>query len=241
MTSLQAFKGIEVIGNSQLRTKREFRSGGSVPCLTERLHRFWNTVTIQQQNICMDAAASAKCVPYAYCPSEAKQDGVIQAGRCLWPICNFAGLFSLPPSRPAESYQRLVVLRPAVPGLWTGCSRASCAAAGCTILAPCRWASRRYSEQSRHVLAQIKQDISKDLEAGVQLSAHTSIETFHHAGCVSGSNLIKLAKCSSPKWVLYCQTSWKTSNSASLVLKKYIFFSLLLVLQMLIREVLLHN
>lgn len=35
MASLQAFKGIEVIGNSQLRTKREFRSGGSVPCLRD--------------------------------------------------------------------------------------------------------------------------------------------------------------------------------------------------------------
>lgn len=193
----------------------------------------------------MDAAISAKCVPYAYGPSKAKQDRVIQAGRCLWPICSFAGLFSSSPNWPAELYQHLIVLRPTVPGFWTGCSGASCAAGGCPVLAPCRWASRRYSEQSLRILAQIKHDISKDLEEGVQLSASTSTETFYHAECVSGSSLIKLAKCSSPKWVLHCQTSWKTSNSASLFLKKSIFcLSLLLFLQMLMREVvliLLHN
>lgn len=140
----------------------------------------------------MYAAVSAKCVPYAYGPSKAKQDRVIQAGKCVWPICSFAGLFSSPPNQPAELYQHLIVLRSAVPGLWTGCSGASCAAGGCPVLAPC-------FEQSLHVLAQIKRGISKESEEGVQLSASTSIETFYHAECVSGSSLIKLAKHSSPK------------------------------------------
>lgn len=95
-----------------------------------------------------------------------------------------------------------------------------------------------YSEQSLHVLAHIKSEVSKDLEAGVQLSARTPIETFHHAGYVSGSSLIKLAKCCSPKRVLYCQTSWKTYNSALPFLLKYsICLILLLFLQMLMREI----
>lgn len=113
----------------------------------------------------------------------------------------------------------------------------------------CCWARRRYlkqaagflkpySEQSLHVLAQIKHEVSKGSEAGVQLSASMPIQTFHCAGYVSDSSLIKLAKCSSPKWVLYCQTSWKPSNSTSPLFLKYnICLSLLGFLQMLMRDI----
>lgn len=53
-------------------TKREFRSGEAVPCLSERCYRFGNMGTLQQQSICVDAAVSAKHAPYANGPFQSQ-------------------------------------------------------------------------------------------------------------------------------------------------------------------------
>lgn len=179
--------------------------------------------------MCTYAAISAKCVLFVKDFPKTKQDTCCQkpVGRMRF----YQAVFFA--SWVAEVYQHLIVPDTAVPLLWIGCSKDGYAVGWCPALAAGRAGTvllgqkkgvliasayflKNYSEQSLHVLAQLKHEVSKDLEAGVQLSALMPIKTFHCGGCVSCSSLIKLANCPFPKWGVHCQTSWKAKNNVSL-------------------------